>query len=565
MSTQDNNNNVNEVKTSTIDCDCECTYDTALYFNECSTRPDQNPEANLKFLPAPYVSSSPNPGVTDISTKDIFGSLKDKVTDGLFTIADAATDQCINYLNTKGNELIDQGVSKLYDVVSKGSSGGKGGKGSPPSGRTGGNGKGGGNNNNNPHSYAYRGGSARLSYDAKPIEIRLNTGIKPNTYSSIFETGVSAYTSPLHLTICDFQIPSNSERLDAYFTKVVSFIFTNLLQQSVSFNLDVTNNLTPTKLKTALNSVLYCLGIYYFFNSILTFTENTQNRNEGMQALRTNLTAQDMSNLLDLKKILKGLPIPPNFISFMFYLNQSYTFTDTPGSPVMKLSFVPFSSTTKMPDSSVIASCVSGLLTDDNKKIFSLLARCCPKWVGLELPDIAWNPLYDPNFNTIWSNLPAYDYNGTTERFAPEATNSSTPIKYVSWTNDLDGAAFALTCIHKTGTLTTSALWYPTFITPNKAFVYSGAKITNRVYFSMNGLFDNSNDQVVCAMQRLESNLICPAVTGITANIHHFGSQRCEQVTGDSVTESSLKLLDYLMSMDTIGSIKDNRIYKNKK
>lgn len=545
---------MSETENKTVPCDCPCDYETAVYYANCASRPDQDPvQQELKFLPSPISNMSsgaiPDELVDVQSIRNWWNSVKATAKTEAYNMASQFAYAGFEVLQKNVVTLVSRGGRSIMDFIA------------PPKPPSGG-GRGGNNGSNDPKSSNYRGGTAgALTYDAKPIEVRLNTGISPTVYSSLYEDGVTNFSSPMHMTLVKFGIPTDNLQVDQYFTKIISFIFTNAMQQAVSFNLDVTI-LTAAKIKTALNDIIYALNVYYFYNSILTFTENQNNRNDAMFDLRQNMTALDLTNLLNLKRILLGTPIPPNFISFFFYLNQSFQFQSVPGAPLHKICPVEWDNVTNYPSKTAITAALDALQTDDNKKIFTIFARCMPNWLGQTLPDIAWVPLYDPNFNTIWSNLPGYFKNSATPLRLPSFSGASNYVKYVSFTNELDGAVIALTSMWNS----TMGRYEPTFVKPHFK-TYAGttaADETNRIYFSPAGTWSDSVTSATHVFQRNETNVISTNLVGNTATVHLAGSQIIQNMTNSPCNEVTLRLLDYLMSMGTIGRLPDRREYLGK-
>lgn len=537
-----------------IECDCPCDYETALYFAQCATRPDQDPNHpgnKLKFREG-SISTSPEPeGLTESNSmiSNALNNAKGAVINESKNVADALKLAAAMYLQQTATYVVKQTGRKIIDVIT-------------PTKDRGGNGNnGGGKSSDDPRSSNYRGGGFGLTYDAKPIELRLNTGIKPKTYTSIYEDAVDLFSSPLHMTLVRFAIPSNpmDQTIDIYFNKVISFIFTNALQQASPFSVDTTNVFTVAKLRVALNSIIDALCTYFFFNSVVTYTQNSQNRNEGMLGMRESLTATDLNNMLNLKRILMGCPIPPNFISFFFYLNQTFQLRDVPGSPLHKICPVLWKDDVNTPDPTQLVVVADNLQSADNKAIFSQLSRIVPNWLGQKIPDIAWAPIYDPNFNTIWANLPGYYYNGTTYYRTPDTSSTSPNFKYVSFTNDLDGAAYCLTSSYNT----TNTKWEPTFCTVHTK-LYNTNNKTNRVYWSYGGTWSDACTSLVHTLQRSETYQINTNFVGTKVSVHLPGSQICQQVNYNTISETTLRLLDYLMSMETIGRTVDNREYIGK-
>lgn len=489
------------------------------------------------------------------------------IAQGLQTIGDAVAN--------RGREIFVNGINSVARGINNFGRGKGGGRSGPGGSNFGGN-VGGivdvpppppPGNSSDPSSPAYRGGISRLNYDPSPIRVNLNTGIKANTYSSIYQDKEWSFKSPLHLSLNKFQIPvsatNKNSKIGDYFDNIITIIFNNLLQQAVSFNIDAAGTiLTKANLRYYFNTIADALQIYFFYNSVLTYTENSQNRNSGMIYLRSLISAEDLNNLINVKRLLMGTPIPPNLLNYLFYLNQSYATSDIPGLSIIKICPLTWSATTNGPDSSNISAAVTSFNDTTFKQIAGLMARGIPSWLNTTIPDVCDTPICDDNFTTIWANLPHTATASGVSYNYPQVTSTSGLVYYNSFTNNLDGAAYSLMTMWNTAS-TGNEYWTPALITPISTLGYSSSSYSsNRLsYYGTSQPFMHAWEHIQITAARPETYRGNRYVTSYMFSSLPTDAQTCEQVTANSVTETLYKTIEWLLSFDTIGRIKDKREY----
>lgn len=403
-----------------------------------------------------------------------------------------------------------------------------------------------------------------LDYNAPPIEVNLDTGITPNTYSPLYHKSTYSYSSPLHLTYAKFQIPTDlNTDVAVYFNSIISYLFTNSVQNAVSYSVN-TSLLATTTLTGMLGALCNAIQVYYWYDSILMYTNNPLNKNEGMLALRQQISATDVNALSNLRRVLAGTPVPPNLFNLIYYLMQTYQTSDLPGSSLIKICPIPNSTSNKYPDSSIIQTTLSSLLSYEDS--FSLLSRACPEWVLGELPGSSVIPLHDEQFTTIWINLPYYHYKKasgvqTYSFVGPAVVNTTQSSPYNSYSNTLDGAAYALFGLWNS----TNSKWYPSFIIPitNNYQAYSDANnytLTNRMSYYVSdsngsnpGLYDAYGSRELCLMRDETWQICSEFVTQSPQAALNFGSQICLNVSASTVSDTALKLSDWLITFNKIG------------
>lgn len=451
------------------------------------------------------------------------------------------------------NEIVEElrsatsnipGSSKFIDVMtSPGDSGDRGGN----NGGFGGSG-----------SYSHYDAS-KLSYGMKSIEVRLNTGIKPNCYGVYYQDALTN-SSPLHLTMTrvTFLGMTPGSPVDTFYSVVLSTIFQNLAQAAVSFNINANTAFSDTNLRNYFDAVALALSYYYYYGGIITYCNNPQNRNEGMIKLRNMMSANDLNDLSQLQMILMGTPIPPNLNHLIFWLHQTYRDSTLPGAALLKIAPFPFAATTDAANkfsafpAGYINNAILNLISGQNRTTGSLMARCCPGWTSEQLLAPTDMPLHDPGFCTLWANLPNVSvYTSGSAVKTPSVTSLDSSISYNSYTNDLDGAISGLVSVYDS----TNSYWLPTLLDCGIINVYATTKYSNRVSFLKGTDGENTFYPITAypgpSLHRGETFYL----TGTSvAGYQKFGTEVVLNMNVNSIKETAQKLIQWLLSLDSIGS-----------
>lgn len=400
-----------------------------------------------------------------------------------------------------------------------------------------------------------RGSAGRLDYMADPIEVRLDTGIKPNSYISIYQDSshFQTYASSLHLHGLRIQFPtSGAAEVNDFFNRVVTFQFLNALQRSVSFSID-SSLITTTNIINSMNAAMAALQVYLFYDSILSYTNVPTNQNDGMLAIRKSLTAENLSDLYELRYLLAGIPIPPNMKTLIYWYSQTYKQDDLTNSAIIKFCPIALSGTGAafLPDPAQIAIVTNAL--NSYRSIFALIGRACPSWFDGKLPSSNAMAFHDPNFTTAFANAPvAFSKDAVVEN-DPKSEYS---YRYGTYTEELDGAAFSLQAFWDSANL----VWKPSIVNP---WTSGYAGYNNNQFSFVNGAFISSVANSALAVNRGQNlNYTNAATGGITFSLPP-GSALLEAVYNSTVYETTIKTVQWMMSLDSIGMIPDNRIYNN--
>lgn len=404
------------------------------------------------------------------------------------------------------------------------------------------------NNDSRPMAYTTSPGYA-LSEAPEPRPISLNTGIRANTYVESKMDAVYHACSPLHLTGCYFQIPTNpTSKLYDYFIHNIAFDLQSKSQVNVSYNINIQTDFSATNILNAFNALIRALQVYMYYMSIITYHSNPANNNAGMLNLRESMTAQMLEDLVMLERRLLDTPVPPNLLEFLRYLSGNYFSGNTQGSPIIKLA--PTTPSSSMIDTNQIAASLVALDSLANNTVFSVMRKATPHWIPRVIYDVPTEPFYDENFKTIWANLPFTSYMGTTMTYGPVVSDSSATVQFNSFSNRLDGAAFCLAGMYNTST----NLYEPGFLTSTITTATSSAGNNRRSYYAnssgLKAFYISDMDQYL-TRARPETYKITDDGIGII-NVHLAGAELCQNVNSNSTTETAKNVMEYLMSFDTI-------------
>lgn len=396
-------------------------------------------------------------------------------------------------------------------------------------------------------------GTFYLSRAVNPSSVSLNTGIKPNTYVSDIMDAVQGSCSPLHLSSAIIKIPTTTTYdLYKYFNQIIAYDIQSKAQANVGFSLDITNNFSSAQLLVAFNALIYALQVYFYYASIITYHDNPANKNMGMIALRNAMTVDNFNELARLGRRLSDIPCPPNLMSLLKYMSGNFLTGTNPNSTMIKI--IPGQCTsTGMLSINDLNNAMTGLNIDATNEVFALLRRAVPQWVPGSLSDIPSTPLYDENFKTIFANLPFRIYStSVTPNVSmgyPYITAANTDIQYNSFANNLDGAAYALCGYY----VVNNDDVLPGLIYPYNDDV-SGYGSSRRSYYPFNGInqFVAAESSDYISRSRPETYQCVGDNQTVRDPIHLPGASKCLGVSYKTIGETTYKLIDWMMSLDTI-------------
>lgn len=392
-----------------------------------------------------------------------------------------------------------------------------------------------------------------LSKAPNPIDTNLDTGIVPNIYTSDYLDAESGFCSPLHLTSAKLEIPTGSTNpMNMYFNKVIAFDLQSKAQANIGFNLNVNTDFSSANILAALNALINALSIYHYYMSIISYHSDPANKNEGMIDLRTSITPQMLEDLSVLGRRLADTPCPPRLLEFVRYFYGNYFSGNNQGSPILKL--VPFALSDTMVQTDAISTASDLLTLSSNNQVYTLLRRSVPHWRINELRDVHPTPAYDENFKTIFANLPFTFWGGSSLSHRPHAASTSTTIPYNSYSNNLDGAAYAMCGVFVTNS-TNELDWLPGLVRPVYALnstnghsrrSYYSASPSGKLFYAVTAFpFLNRSRQETFCINDVGTD---------TISVHLAGTDRVKGVCQDTILETSYNTLDYLMSLESIKS-----------
>lgn len=404
----------------------------------------------------------------------------------------------------------------------------------------------------NGKSDALTGLGSRLDYSVSPIEVSLNTGIKPNAFTDEWRVYLGNYYSPLHINFSEISFNSTGTDLLSFWNSILNNQFIMAVQRAISFSAG-SSVTTASNMITQFNYLLKAMGVYLFWDGVITYCQQPGNKNDGMEAIRAQLTGNDINNLNNLRWLLSSIPIPPNMRAIVYWYYQTYSFSSMPGSALLLNCPESVSSTGVIQNS--IGAQITALSDSSFRETMTLLSKACPNWVTGKFDSGNATALHDPNFTTLFANNPTIgNTSGTTANFYyPVAGNSAV---YATNVNDLDGAVLGLYGFYDT----VSSKWLPS-LTKQNFQVWSTTSCSNKwswfsTYFTptmrVPGLSKNRGDVVIQEpfLTSVSSTTVIPA-----------GFQNLSGVNYNSCLQTTVKLLEWMMSLETIGTIVDNRVY----
>lgn len=376
-----------------------------------------------------------------------------------------------------------------------------------------------------------------------PKKVVLNSKIQPNVWANDLMAQANNLCSPLHLTFVKLGIPTSSTNpLNAYFNTIAYHIQTRA-QSNVGFDLQVQTQMTQAQILAAFNAAIYALQVYFWYTSILSSQSESRNKNEGMIALRGLITPQIMSDLNQLQSRLEDTPFPPRFVEWVRYMSNNYYSGDSQGASILKIGFHP-DSVLAPPTTTFPAQALAGLQTPANITVFSLMRRAIPQWRISALYDVPPLPVFDKSFLTIFANLPSGFYStGTTQVYAKTVTTTSQTVSYNSFSNRLDGLAYAMCSVRNS----TSSQFEPglvdvPFAGDNRLSWYNTGGVPTWIYATANPFL---------TLSRQESSMwTTPLGTEYTPHLN--GAEKCQGVSSNTLNQSACMTLDFLVNLDSI-------------
>ena len=306
----------------------------------------------------------------------------------------------------------------------------------------------------------YQGGSrfnpTGLSQTLKPIDTSFNTDITfqgttrywqdgaENTGPLLIKSGVPGLVNPTSGTQQDTQLWD-------FIQGPLTMEWNTAIAKKITWTGRVKDVLTETNINSYINRCLSVCCTYYFWRSVIAFTDDPRNRNAGMDALRDQLTPTDYNNLFNLRREMMQSAIPPFVHEWCFYIMGTYRQNDLPTSPIMKImptTFVAstgiyFSGATTANGTQSSVTVARGHLSQ-LKEFNNLLARAIGDWGGIEPFEYVSSPRKDYDYTTFWTNANYRPTNATGGHNFPQIASESNEIVYNTHTDAVDGWCSAM-------------------------------------------------------------------------------------------------------------------------
>lgn len=388
------------------------------------------------------------------------------------------------------------------------------------------------------------GNLSGYDYTSSPAEVTFKTNISNHAYTKDFEAP-EEFRPILHVTSVALRLPVLGRTYE-FFDRLITFLLQNKFQSNVNFNVSLTK-LSRDKLYNAYNYVLEGLAYYYYFESILAFTNLPSNKHDGMLDLRGGFDAEIVYTLRDVKRILDGTPIPPNMINMAKYLFQTFRANSTGTSALLKLAPYAFTGGSS-PSVGLLKGTIQKLTQDDIRETFSLISRAMPEWRDSRLTDSPATAIHDAGFTTLFANLPFSVWDGNSDFIkGPNHSFDAEERPYGTLTDDLDGAWLALSSSYDT----TESAFNAGFLTPRYT-IDLGNRVSYGKIGSTKGWYSPFNNRSV-ALSRGEINIVYQSLDNVGyTSIIPATFEGVYGVSVNSTNESSIMLLEHLFETDSI-------------
>jgi len=338
---------------------------------------------------------------------------------------------------------------------------------------------------------------------SEPVPIILKSNIKPNHYKTAWNNGGDPSNSnpDLHLSKFKLRLFGSTNSLTQSYATFGPITNIQLqLARRLNFAVDATTSST-SNLISYFNHVVEGLLAYYHYDSIINFASNPYNRNSGVNYLREGITFSELQNLQYLKSVLVTFPIPPRLIDLVWYMSQFYRSSEINSSALLKMVFFNSSygaiSSENYEDNNFSAGtnllqATTNLVSMRNTA--SIIAKAFPEWTVTRLPGSMTTPLFDDQFNTLWSNSPEDVIVGTNVTTTPSSSTITGTVQYSSFVEEVDGLIYSLSSIlHTASTETGDNKWLPGILIPRRQTIATASHWTNRLWFdSFNKVFRQS-------------------------------------------------------------------------
>lgn len=404
----------------------------------------------------------------------------------------------------------------------------------------------------------------RQNFNPKPVQVRLDTGLKPKTYGEYYPVS-SEHQNVLDLTMVQFTVPTSTlSVLKGYFDTVITFNFQNDAQMRVSFNVDAINKFSSDNLRNWMNRYAAAYSIYVFFTSVIAYCNEPLQQNEGIRALRSFMTPTLLDDLSQLENMLDGTPAPPKFRELLHFIyGAPFKTSANPGSSVRMIApcvLLPGTTPAGVPaltsfSPSVIQDAITELF--NMRETTALIARVCPTWLPGRGNTSAGMAVceYSHNWHTLFENLPFADYKSGADYRGPAASTDDADVMYGATGDILDGAITALATMynHDGGSFINN--WTPGTMFPLQCGPVA-SNLSNRVSF-----VNNTNESFFSITPNLpvaKNYLRCETYTVASAT-HSLVWPGREKINNVNIASSRQTAYELFSLIFDLGDIPNNR------
>lgn len=388
-----------------------------------------------------------------------------------------------------------------------------------------------------------------LSEAPNPAETSLNTGIRLTVLEKNYMKAQENVCSSMHTTHALFQFPSSStDIVYDWYSKISTRDYQTRAQENVNWGIDINVQFSASNIILAMNALFKALQIYFFYRSIDTYCQSGNNNSDAIYSIQSEFDFNTRYKIQQIARLLSRIAIPPKMLEFCRYINSNYLSGETPNSPIIKIVPFPLTTNATMTSNGNLDTVITDLDNITYKNVWAVLSRVNKSWIA-GTPDKIYDPpietVYDRDFLTIFNNLPSA--NGiSTSTVSPTSATSTTNFTYLSWTNNLDGIALALTDAWDFANSKT----YNGFVIVLSTGT-GGARASRFSYYEVSGVRQWYSSRVYPFLQY--SRLDTYISDGATATVaHRFGSDMVINVSPLMISTTVVNAIDYLLSTSSM-------------
>lgn len=420
----------------------------------------------------------------------------------------------------------------------------------------------------------YIGGSrfnpTGLSQTLKPIDTHFKTDITFQGQTRYWQDG-KENSGPLFIKFGTPGLFSTANTTDRdaqlwdFIKGPVTMEWNTAIAKRVKWTGRVVTLMTELNITDYINRCLYVCCVYYFWRSVIAFTDDPRNKNAGMDALRDRLTPTDYNNLFNLRREMMQSAIPPFIHEFCFYMMGTYRQNHLPTSPIMKIMPFTFARTSEAFFSGEIGLVVGQSPVDiarqhlnQLREFNNVLSRAIGDWGGIEPFEYTASPDVDFDYTTFWTNANYICTNATGEISFPRVTDLNSELVYNIHTDAPDGWV--------------SSMVSPLVLSDNSQGVglfhpwvldTAGTAISNAI-----GIYNNTqkttcvmyNAELAAGFYPVEAGQTFQALSGntfstvATSSVFHkfqkFGTERVILTSINALRQANFQFLELLFTQD---------------